>query len=351
MSATLDISDITLVVIPRERFSMARESLESLYANTPPGFQLIYVDGNAPRELRDYLRQQQLERGFELIRTEHYLSNNQARNIGLQRVQTALVALVDNDLIFAPGWLQALMQCAAETSADVVAPLICEGFPAHTIMHYAGGEYVPEEELTAFHADEHGQRELREKQFGLKKPLSEWRDQLQRGSTGFCEPHCMLARMGLLQQIQPAPFDEAMLATKEHLDFCMSVRALGGQIVFEPAAIVTFMLPCAARPLQRQDLPFYFLRWSDDWQHRSLDHFRRKWRLEKTDFRKRYLGSGYRRDDLIRAYLRKLPLLGRRSAVVELGVRGLRKVEKFLNRRYTAWYRRRHESTSPATLV
>jgi GT2 family glycosyltransferase len=346
----MNIDDITLVVIPRERFSMARESLESLQANTPPGLRMIYIDGGSPRDLRDYLRDAQRQQGFELIRTGHYLSNNQARNIGLARVQTPYVALVDNDLIFASGWLQALMQCADETAADVVAPLICEGWPAQTTMHYAGGEYVPADELDGFHADQHGQRELREKQFGLKLPLNEWRERLQRGPTGFCEPHCILARMSLLRQIRPAPFDEAMLATKEHLDFCMSVRALGGHIVFEPAAIVTFMLPCAARPLQPSDLPFYFLRWSDDWQHRSLDHFRRKWRLEKTDFRKRYIGSGYRRDDLVRVYLRKLPLIGAQPRIVEFGVRAIRKFEKFFNRRYTAWYRWRHADKTAAAV-
>lgn len=349
----MNLDELTLVVIPRERFSMARESLESLYANTPPGFRMIYVDGHSPRAVRDHLRAAQTRHGFELIRTGHYVSNNQARNLGLARVQTPWVVLVDNDLIFAPGWLQALMRCAEETAADVVAPLICEGWPAQVTMHYAGGEYVPDAELAAFHADDSGERELREKQFGLKQPLSDWRERLQRGPTGFCEPHCILARMSLLQQIRPAAFDEAMLATKEHLDFCMSVRALGGHIVFEPAAIVTFVLPCAARPLQPSDLPFYFLRWSDDWQHRSLDHFRRKWRLGKTDFRKRYLGSGYRRDDLVRVYLRKLPLIGERQRLVELGVRAIRKFEKFLNRRYVAWYgawcRWRHTGKSTAT--
>lgn len=344
----MNIQDLSIVVIPRERFSIARESLDSLYANTPPGFALIYVDGHSPPELRDQLRAEQAARGFELIRTPHYLSNNRARNLGLGRVRTPYVAIVDNDLIFAPGWLDALMRCADETGADVVAPLICEGYPAHTTMHYAGGEYVPADELVGFHADGVGQRELREKQFGLKQPLAAWRERLQRGPTGFCEPHCMLLKMELLQRLGPQPFDEAMLATKEHLDFCMSVRALGGSIMFEPAAIVTFMLPNPARPLLPSDLPFYFLRWSDDWQHRSLDHFRRKWRLDKTDFRKRYLGSGYRRDDLIRLYLRRLPLLGRADGLVELSLRVLRKFEKPINRRYTAWYRRRHPAAGTA---
>lgn len=338
----MKIEDVTLVVIPRERFSMALESLESLYANTPPGFRLVYVDGNSPRPLREALQASSRARGFELIRVDHYLSNNHARNLGLAHVRTPVVAVIDNDLVFAPGWLEAMMRCADETGADVVAPLICEGYPPHTTLHYAGGEYVPEEELEAFHQNSSGQRELREKQYGLKQPLAQWRPALKRSTTGFCEPHCILARMEILRRIGDKPFDEAMLATKEHLDFCMSVRAAGGKIMFEPEAIVTFMLPNPARPLLPADLPFYLLRWSDDWQHRSLDHFTRKWRLGKTDFRKRYLGSGYRREDLMRLWLRKIPLAGSSARFVEWSVRVLRRFEKFFNRRYTAWYRWRH---------
>jgi hypothetical protein len=38
---------VTIVVVPRERFSYARTSLESVYANTHVPFRLIYVDGAA----------------------------------------------------------------------------------------------------------------------------------------------------------------------------------------------------------------------------------------------------------------------------------------------------------------
>jgi hypothetical protein len=36
------------VVVPRERFSLTRRSLESLCTHTPGAFSLIYVDGGAP---------------------------------------------------------------------------------------------------------------------------------------------------------------------------------------------------------------------------------------------------------------------------------------------------------------
>lgn len=39
---------VSLVVVPRERFSSTRESLESIYANTDLRFELIYVDARSP---------------------------------------------------------------------------------------------------------------------------------------------------------------------------------------------------------------------------------------------------------------------------------------------------------------
>src|SRR5690606_3710530 len=130
---------VTVAVVPRERFSVALRSLESLYANTSEPFELVYVDGNSPRDVRDGLRQQARERGFTLVRTERYLSPTQARNIALQRVQTPYVLFVDNDVFFADGWLTRLLDCAEDTGAWVVGPLPFEGELADARIHNAGG--------------------------------------------------------------------------------------------------------------------------------------------------------------------------------------------------------------------
>jgi glycosyltransferase involved in cell wall biosynthesis len=329
---------VTLVVIPRERFSMACESLDSLLASVDPTVPVIYIDGHAPAEIRAELEHRASGRPVQFISVPHYLSNNQARNRGFAQVRTPWVCFVDNDLIFAPGWLDALSLCAEETGTDVVAPLICEGSPAHTILHYAGGEYTAPGGLAAFHADRSGRRALLEQQLLLKQPLDRWRSELRRGPTGFCEPHCFLARTALLRRLGNPPFDEAMMATKEHLDFCMSVREAGGSIYFEPGAMITFMLPNPDRPLTRRDLPFYLLRWSDAWQHRSLDHFRRKWGLGGTDFRRRYLGSGYRREALIERALGRVPLLPQLPPLAHFTLRVVRRIEKWINRAYVHLY-------------
>jgi|GEM_PF-4666648 len=41
-------SKVSIVVVPRERFSIARRSLEHLIENTHAGFEMVYVDGGSP---------------------------------------------------------------------------------------------------------------------------------------------------------------------------------------------------------------------------------------------------------------------------------------------------------------
>ncbi len=133
---------VTIIVVPRERYQFARESLESLYENTTFLFDLVYVDNNSPAKLRRYLEIQAEVKGFKLISSDRYLSPNQARNLGLAHVSSKYVLFVDNDVIFAPNWLTPLIGCAEATEATVVGSLVCQYQPFHEIVHCAGGEYM-----------------------------------------------------------------------------------------------------------------------------------------------------------------------------------------------------------------
>jgi GT2 family glycosyltransferase len=115
---------ITIVVVPRERFSLSARTLESLYAHTTEPFRLVYVDGRSPSRIRRHLEAQARARGFRLVRSDRYLSPNQARNLGLRHVETEYVVFMDNDVLLTPGWLEALVGCADATGAEVVGPLL-----------------------------------------------------------------------------------------------------------------------------------------------------------------------------------------------------------------------------------
>ncbi len=319
---------VTLVVTPRERFSCAQRSLEQIYAQTHMAFKLVYVDGNSPPPLRQYLATQAQARGFKLLRTPYYLSPNQARNLGLKHVDTPYVVFIDNDVIVSPGWLPALVQCAEDTGATVVGPLMCQNEPLHSTIHFAGGE-------SHIVVDVKGHRHLREKMYRQGQKVAAVYDSLHRQPTELAEFHCVLVRKDIFEQI--GPLDEAMLNTKEHLDFCMSVAQAGEHIYFEPASIVTYV---PGPPLAWRDVGYYMLRWSDAWTTASLRHLQTKWQLaEDGYFRHKYQGLGWRRrETLIQPLTQRLPLPWGRSLLERV----LYKVETHLNRYLTQRYTKQH---------
>lgn len=350
---------VTIVVVPRERFRFARESLESLYEQTRYPFELIYVDNGSPRELRQYLEGQAGEKGFTLIRSDRFLSPNQARNLGLKAVlsqsdRSAYVVFVDNDVIFAPGWLSALVNCSEETQATVVGSLVCQYQPLHTIIHCAGGEYMPAAELADFIkgkptvTPEPGQRgrwRISEKTFYQNRKISEVQDRLKRQPTGFVEFHAMLVRTELFDRI--GLLDEGFSCTKEYLDFCMLVAQSGGTVYLEPDSVVTFLTHPPAPALTWSDLPYFMVRWSDAWERSSLLHFQQKWDLvESKYFVKRLKKLGWRRrEELIQ------PLVARWGFLGPIATRWLEKRLVKLEKRLNRWVSDRHAATAIPPVV
>ncbi|MEM6426413.1 MAG: glycosyltransferase [Cyanobacteria bacterium P01_H01_bin.119] len=276
--------NVTLVVVPRERFSCTQATLESIYEHTQMPFNLVCVDGNSPPKVRDYLSAQAEAKGFHLIRTEYYLYPNQARNLGAAAVKTPYLVFVDNDVIVTPGWLKALVDCAEETNAAVVGPLMCQHEPVHEEIHFAAGE-------SHIVVDKRGRRRLREKMYKQGKTVEKVRSELVRTETELAEFHCVLVRCSALERL--GGLDEAMLNTKEHLDFCMCIRQLEETVYFEPTSVVTYV---PGKPQMWGDLHYYMLRWSDEWTLKSLNHLREKWDLaEDSYFTTKYKKLGWRR--------------------------------------------------------
>ncbi|MEM7760887.1 MAG: glycosyltransferase [Cyanobacteria bacterium P01_A01_bin.40] len=279
---------VTIVIVPRERFSYTRESLESIYHNTKLPFKLVYVDGNSPQAIKEYLAAQARQNDFELIRTNYYLYPNQARNLGLAKVDTKYVVFADNDIVVQPGWLKALIDCAETTDAAVVGPLMCQYEPIHKEIHCAGGE-------SRIVVDVKGRRRMREKMYQQGHATDKLRSQMQRRETELCEFHCMLVRTSIFEEL--GYFDQQMLNTKEHIDFCLGVIEADYKVYFEPDSLVTYV---PAIPLEWSDIHYYMLRWSDEWETRSLIHLRQKWDLaEDSYFKQKQKALGWRRRDTI----------------------------------------------------
>jgi len=336
---TESTAQVTIVVVPRERFSCTQQSLDSIYEYTTIPFELVYVDGNSPKDVQRYLQTQAQSRQFSLIQTHYYLYPNQARNLGLAQVKTKYVVFVDNDVVVSPGWLEALLECAEETEASVVGPLMCQHEPLHEEIHFAGGE-------SHIFMDVNNRRRLREKMYKQGHQVHELRDTLKRHQTELAEFHCVLCRMEIFNRL--GSLDEKMLNTKEHLDFCMSVCEAGGTVYFEPASLVTYV---PGPPLKWSDLHYYMLRWSNAWTLNSLHHFRDKWNLaEDGYFKSKYKKLGWRRRaTIIQPFVRRLPF-GHGNGLI---TRALYKTETFINRYLTDRHTRiqqRHTAVSATAL-
>jgi glycosyltransferase involved in cell wall biosynthesis len=307
----------TVVVVPRDHFGDTQEALGSVLAHTDAPYELVVVDGGSPRATADYLRAAQARAGFRLIRTQHPLSPNQARNLGLTAVRTRYVVFLDNDVVVAPDWLPPLLGCAEETGASVVGPLVYEGRPLHTRTHFTGGDAHVETRGDA------GERHLVDR---IRKD-----EPSGRRRTGCAEFHAVLVRTEDL--IRLGGFDERLLSTRENLDFCMCVSAAGGSIWVEPRSRITYLPP---DPLRLSDIPYFSLRWSDAWERASFDHLREKWSVVHDDYfdhQDRILG--WRRREMLVAgcLLRWL-----RSTQLRLAAeRALRPLERAAN----AWWARR----------
>lgn len=331
-SSAPSTSEVTIVVSPRERFSCTREALESIYEHSDYPFQLIYIDGGSPSHIQNYLAEQAQQKQFQLIRTEYYLSPNHARNLGLRQVTSKYVVFIDNDVVVTPGWLQPLVQCADETGATVVSPLICQGSPLHTEVHCAGGESGIKVETQG----EITRRKMIEKIYKQGRKVVDIRPHLQRQQTGLAEFHCMMVRTEIFQKI--GFLDEALLNTKEHVDLCILVAETGGTVYLEPKSVMTYI---TSKPLEQTDINYYMLRWSDAWELASLKRLREKWNLTEDEyFRNKYKRLGWRRQmTIINPIVRKLPI-GKFGGRVAGKV--LLHIDRVVNRYITTRYAQKH---------
>ena len=321
--------DVTIVVVPRDHFSDARESLESIYAHTDMPFDLVYVDGNSPPAVERYLRDQSNARSFRLIRTSHYLSPNTARNLGARDVQTRYIVFMDNDIVVAPDWLKPLVQCAEETDAGIVGPLTFENRPLHNRVHFSGGQASVEESQV----DGRTERHILDR---ISKHIPAGRE-----TTECAEFHCMLVRTEDFRRV--GGLDEKMLSTRENLDFCMAIAAAGGGIYVEPRSRITYLPPVR---MALADVPFFALRWSDAWDLASLHHFRNKWRLDEDRyFLSQYRSLGWRRRGLMMrtGLLKWLPHWRLQAGAERL----LRPIERRINRGIAQRYADRHGTAPP----
>jgi GT2 family glycosyltransferase len=299
--------NVTVIVSARERFSLAIRSLNALISATQEPYGLIYIDAGSPKGVASELKRICAEQGFTYHRIDHYLSPAQSRNRGHHMANTKYVAFVENDVFVADNWLTPLIECAEQTGAEVVQPLICQGAPLHSEIHHGGGNFT--NDFDGFFNGPVDARRLADRHF-LHQGKQVGDVTLARSETQVCETHCMLVRRDTFERF--GDFDEKMPYSKDHVDFSISVWAKGGRIMLEQTSIATVCHPDSAHPLEAMDLPLFVLRWSPKWQRESLDYFRKKWGLQADPYFDKYAKQKNWRyhDNIVLPVVRKIPFVG-----------------------------------------
>jgi GT2 family glycosyltransferase len=263
---------VTIVVVQRESRAHTRASLESLYALTTVPFELVYIDAGSPPWIASYLRREARKRTFRLLRVHRSVFPAVARNYGFAHADTRYVVFVDNDVVFTPNWLEALLACAHEESAAIVGGITCLGAPG-SVIHAAGGGVL---RLT----DTADGRALE-----LKFPFYDapWGPQVERfvrERVDMVEFHCMLVDADAIRPL--FPLDEALETVLEFEDLCLRATRNGLSVFFEPRCVVGQLLPLRL-PYGLLDLPMFWQRWSRRRNAASIEHFRRKWNIRGDD--------------------------------------------------------------------
>jgi GT2 family glycosyltransferase len=263
---------VSIIVVPRERFSCTQTSLESLFANTSEPYDLTYIDAGSPKDVSDYLQTMSETYSFRLIRVDKYLPPNTARNTGLRHAPASdYTVFLDNDVIFKPGWLGSLLATAQHTGAAAVAPLTFED-EHFEIVHQWSGKFN-------FNNTENGLQVMTEYRPYAHKKIAQVENSISERPTQLTEFHCLLVRTDVFQQI--GMLDERLLSMAEESDFCLSLLRHGYTIYSQPKSHVAY-LPPSPNSLTRTDLPFFFIRWSDAWLEQSVEHFRVKHSLSPS---------------------------------------------------------------------
>lgn len=260
--------DTTIVVVPRESFSLFPNVVRQIYDATSSVFQMRVMEGRSPDPVRAQLLDlAQSLPNCSVVLSDHWRFPHDIVNEAISLVETEFVVFVDNDVEVKAGAIDLLLDCARRQNAECVHPLyISPNLESpNPVIHVAQGKIIREVRNGGLYARARmcGQGEFLEN-CQLPSPAP----------SDFFEWHCVLFRKSLLDRVGPLD----ALTVHAHVDYSMRIGALGESILLEPRAIVAYD-PSRLKTLCGDDRDFLLFRWDINETTRSLERFRAKWNL------------------------------------------------------------------------
>src|SRR5437773_2029270 len=151
---------------------------------------VLLVDGGSPRTVQHGLESLARAHDYGLLRCDHLLTPNRARNLAIANVDTEFVLFLDYETRLPAGAVERLESCAREHGAAIVGPVYLQEARGTTTVHMAGGE--------AHIAGPAGNRRFVDRHLGVGQSAPHHE---QLGQTEQVEFHCMLVRRDLFDRL------------------------------------------------------------------------------------------------------------------------------------------------------
>jgi len=259
-------TEVTIVVVPRDRFSSVVPCVESILEHTPESFHLMVLDFGYSAATVAALTARCSGRSWELVPCGRTIPM-EAFRAALPRIDSPYTCWVDNDTFVTPGWMATLLRGARDEGMRVILPLTWdrEGLDIDA-RRLVMRVHVSHAELRKVTVDG------TEYVFDYKPFRRASREELPAGPwrIDFFELHTFFAETAVLRQL-----DYPAMVVREHVDIGIQLHRLGIPIWCEPRAEVVFD-NIHSRPTI-EDLRFFFFRWADTRIDRSHALFLERW--------------------------------------------------------------------------
>ena len=262
-------SDLTIVVVPREKYRRATDVFRALEDLDAPPFRLVWVDEvRAPRPYRRWIDEQAARPGVTHLALPYRAGANECRMHGFRVSDTPYVLFLDNDAFLGPGALRSMLECIRTTNASFVSPLILDRDGS---VHHAGG-------TTAIVPAADGRHLVEVLPFQSCPPPAVRAD-LVGAPTSALEMHCVLIRAESLVAV--GGMDTQLLSSLDCADLGLRLGAVDGSGRFEPAATATYDGSAPAV----SDLALFLGRWSRATVEHDIARFAQSWGIDPHDAR------------------------------------------------------------------
>lgn len=194
--------------------------LESIFKNTPDGYEVIIVDNGSTDETPQLLSSYAGK--IRVLRNATNQGFAKACNYGAKESRAPYLLFLNNDTEVLPGWLQPLLIMAGKDDIGAVGSKLI--FPDNTIQH-AGVLIIEQKEKTTILPRHVFLNE------DASNPIVNIPMYFQAVTAA-----CMLVKKNDFEDVNG--FDEEYWNGSEDVDFCFKLQKIGKKIAFEPQSTV-----------------------------------------------------------------------------------------------------------------